>query len=137
MRGAFEAGDGTGDDGSDAVLELVVNAALLVLADELDHDLLGGLCCDAAQGRERDGLTAAHDADVTGLAVEGDCELAGILGVELLAQRRTDCLLDIGVDLFAINVLVACDPIHDAEQILIGHSSSLLINKFPGSGFPR
>src|SRR5205814_4885437 len=52
---ALEAGDGAGDDGADAVLEFLVNAAALVLADELDHDLLGGLGGDAAELGEGDG----------------------------------------------------------------------------------
>ena len=60
------------------------------------------------------------DADVAGRAVQRDGEFAGVLGVELLAQPRRDRLLDVGVDLLAIDVLVAGDAVDDANEFLIG-----------------
>src|SRR5438093_12252578 len=45
---AFKAGDGSGNDRAHAVLVFFINAAALVLADELDHHLLDGLGPDPA-----------------------------------------------------------------------------------------
>jgi hypothetical protein len=47
-RVAFDPADRAGGDLPDAILVLFVNAAPLVLADELDHDLLNGLRPDAS-----------------------------------------------------------------------------------------
>ena len=66
------------------------------------------------------------DGDVAGRAVERHCELAGVLGVELLAQPGRDRLLDVGVDLLALDVLVAGDAVDDADQFWIHAYSSLL-----------
>jgi hypothetical protein len=107
-RRAFEAGDGAGDDRADSVLVLFVNAAALVLAEELDHDLLDGLRADAAHDRQRSRLAAAgRRCRRWSDRLHG--ELAGVLGVELLAQPRGDRLLDVDVDLLALDVLVASD----------------------------
>ena len=56
------------------------------------------------------------------VAVERHRELARVLGVELLAQPGGDRLLDVGVDLLALDVLVAGDAVDDADQFWI-HAS--------------
>ena len=43
----FEPRDGAGDDRADAIFVFFVDASALILADELDHDLLDGLRADS------------------------------------------------------------------------------------------
>ena len=59
--------------------------------------------------------------DGAGLAVELDGEFAGVFGVELLAQTGGDGLLDVVVDLVALDVFVASDAIDDSDQFLRIH----------------
>jgi hypothetical protein len=129
-RAALEAGDGAGDDRADAVLVLLVNAAALVLAEQLDHHLLHGLGADAAHDRQGHYRAAAGDGDVAVGPVERDSEFAGVFRVELLAQPGGDRLLDVDVDLLALDVLVAGDPVGDSHDFRIRHfvSSSLLFS---------
>src|SRR6185437_15724885 len=115
----FKAGDGSSDDGANAILELLVDAASLILADKLDHDLLDGLRADSANNIQRNRLALTRGGNVTTGAIDADGKFAGILRVKLLAQTRGDRLLDVRVDLVALNVLVACNSIHDADKFLI------------------
>src|SRR5690606_6185544 len=112
-RAAFEAGDGAGDNRADAIFKFFVNAASLILADELDHDLLGGLGGDAPQDVQRDLIIVAPGANIAGAAFENHLELRGVFRVELLAQRGGDGLLDVDVDLLALDVLVSSNTVDD------------------------
>ena len=120
----LEAGDGSGDDGADAVFVFLVDASAFVLADELDHDLLDGLGADAADDGERNLDALPLGADDAGDAIELDGEFAGVLGVELLAKPGGDGLLDVVVDLVALDIFVAGDSIHDSDQFLRIHDYS-------------
>ena len=120
-RAAFEAGDGAGDDRADPVFVFLVDAAPLVLAEELDHHLLDRLRADPPHDGQRHGDALAGDGDLAVGAVELDGELAGVLGVELLAQAGGDGLLDVHVDLLALDVLITGDPVDDTHDFRVGH----------------
>jgi hypothetical protein len=125
-RRPLEPGDRAGDDRADPVLVFLVDRPALVGPDELDHHLLDGLRADAAHDRQRHDVTVAGDGNVPGRLVQRDGELGGVLGVVVLAQPRRDRLLDVGVDLVAVDVLVARDAVHDADQFRVGHKTSSL-----------
>ena len=71
---------------ADTVDELVVDARALVLAEALDHHLLGGLGGDAAELFERDLLLTSKDTDRAVHAVHLGVEVLGVHGVEVLAS---------------------------------------------------
>src|SRR5206468_6604497 len=110
-RAAFKAGDRAGDDRADAVFVFLVNAAALVLADQLDHHLLDGLRPDSPHHAQGHDVALTIHRDIAGSAVQRHLKLAGIFRVKLLTQPRRDGLLDIDVHLLAIDVLVAGDPV--------------------------
>ncbi len=115
----LEAGHRAGDDGADAILELVVDAAALVLAQKLDHHLLDGLGADAAHRLQGKVLAAAIDADVAGIARHLHLELRGVLHVVLPAQTRGDRLLDVEEDGLLFDALVLGDVVDDANQLCV------------------
>src|SRR5208282_3178762 len=57
-----------------------------------------------------------------------DDEFGGVLGVELLAQTGGDGLLDVVVDLLALDVLVSSDAIDDADEFLLIHKMHSLFS---------
>src|SRR5690606_23459902 len=114
-RAALEARDGAGDDGADAILEFFVNAAAFVGSNELDDDLLDRLRADAADDLKVKRLAVAGCGDLAGHAVKVHLEFAGVFGVEVLAKPAGDRLLDVGVDLLALDALVARDAIYDTD----------------------
>src|SRR5690606_15770045 len=92
----------------------------LLLAELLDHHLLGGLRGNAAETLERDELalavgTIAPQRDLAGEPIDRAGELLGVEGVEVLARRADHRLLEIPDEDLAIDVLVAGDRIQDAE----------------------
>src|SRR5207237_4674814 len=93
-RAAFKAGDGAGNDGADAILEFFVNAAALVLADELDHHLLNRLRADAAHDRKRQSLTLSADGTIARRPIDRHAKFAGVFRIKLFAQTGGDGLLD-------------------------------------------
>ena len=70
-RAALEAGDRAGDDRADAVLVFFVDAAALVLADELDHDLLGRLARSGLIPSSRS-LRRSGPRDMAGQPIDRD-----------------------------------------------------------------
>ena len=70
-RAAFKPGDRAGHDRADAVFVFFVNAAALVLADELDHHLLDGLAPIGPRPKAAR-FAAAVGGDVAGSAIQSD-----------------------------------------------------------------
>ncbi len=61
------------------------------------------------------------------MAIDRNGEFAGVFGVKLLTQTGCDRLLDVRVDLVALDILVAGNSVDDANQFLVHESSSSAI----------
>ena len=136
-RPAFKPGDRPGDDRANPILVFFVNAAALVLADELDHHLLDGLRADSTHHAQGHDVALAVDGDVAGGAVQRDLKFAGVFGIELFAQPRRDGLLDVHVHLLAIDVLVARDAIDDPDQFCVHYCFLFSLFTCPKQKPPR
>ena len=114
---ALEAQDVAGDDLADLVLVLLVDAAALVLAEQLDHHLLDGLGADAAHLLLGEELAAAPHSDFAGLSDDLGLELVDVLDLVLAAQAAGDGLLDVEEDGLAFDAAVAGDGVDDADEL--------------------
>src|SRR5690606_7716870 len=115
---------GAGDDLTLALAELFQQAAALILTEALNHDLLGGLCGNAAKRGQRDDLAAAigliaPDGDVAGDPVHLAAKLLRIKRIEVLASSTDHRLLKIMNEQIAIDVAVASDGIKDAKSFSV------------------
>jgi hypothetical protein len=107
--------DRPGDQLAALVLELVVEAVALGLADLLDDDLLGRLGGDAAEVRRVDRLTVLDGLDLAQIPVDADLDVLGVR--VMLLGRRGQRRLDPLEEHLLGDVLVAVDAVDDADQI--------------------
>ncbi len=98
------------------ILELVVEAVPLRLADLLDDHLLGRLGGDPAELGKVDPGAVLGRHDVACLAVDADLDVGRLLRV-VLAGRRVEGRLDAFEERILGDVLVAVDAIDDADEI--------------------
>jgi len=115
---------GAGDQLALALHELLEQAVALLLAELLDHHLLGRLRRNAAHAGERDLFLraigqVAPDSKRTTQAVHRAAELLEVEAVEVLARRADHRLLEIGDEDLAVDVAVACDAVEDSESFAV------------------
>ena len=121
---ALVARGGAGDQLALALAELLEEAVALVLAELLDHHLLGGLRRDAAERLQVDGLAAAFlelapERDAARQPVDLAAELLGVEGVEVLARGADHGLLQVVEKQFTVDVAVAGDRVEDGEGFTV------------------
>jgi hypothetical protein len=109
-----------GDELALSLRELVEEAVALVLAELLNHHLLGGLGRNATKLLQRDELLGAlfgvaPQGDLAAQAIHLTAELLGVERVEVLAGRADHRLLEIVDQELAIDVPVAGDGVKDAK----------------------
>jgi hypothetical protein len=116
-----------GDDLALPLGELLQQAVPLVLAELLDHHLLGGLGRDPAEAHQRDVLPAAvllvpPDGDRAAGAVDVTPELLRVERVEVLARGTDHRLLEVLDEQVAIDTPVAGDGVEDAKGFRVHQS---------------
>ena len=118
--GALLANDGAGDDLALPLRELLDERVALVLAELLDHHLLGGLRGNAAETLDRDDLAPAvgkvpPDRECAAQAVHLATELLRVERIEVLACSAHHRHLKVADDLLAVDVAIASDGVEETE----------------------
>ena len=140
---AFVALDGARGDVADALAEFGEDGLAFVVAEALDHDLLGGLRGDAAEGVEGDVLAFAFvevspEGEGSFGGIELGAECFGVEGVVVLPQCGDHGLFDVVEEDFAFDFSVACDAVDESDDFLDVHgcvfSVSGCLVVFPRSG---
>ena len=124
QRPALVAVTGAGHDLTLTLGELLEQAVPLVLAELLDHHLLGRLGRYPTEALERDVLTravflVAPDLDGTRGPVHVAAELLGVEGVEVLACSADHRLLEVLDEQVTIDVAIAGDRIDDSQCVRV------------------
>ena len=112
-RPAFIARDRSRYDLTYALRVFIENRSALVLADLLDHDLLGGLRGDPAQRFHVDGLALVRSRDFARKPV--DDHYAVFRRTEALVRGGDHREFEILEDAVLVDVLVATDRVNNAQ----------------------
>src|SRR5262249_30895136 len=114
---AVEAADHAGDQVALLGVVLVEDGGGLLLLEQLDDHLLGGLGGDAAQRLDVQRLFTAAGGDLAAVAVDGDVDVGFVFVVVVLVDGEADRLFDGGEDDLARDVLLAVDVVHTPQQL--------------------
>ena len=123
-----ETGHAAGHYGAHPLGVLFENGIPFVLADLLNHHLLGCLSGDAPQGAHLHRRPVHYGMDITGHAINLNHDILGIL--IRLAHGGNHGHLKIDKDTFFLDVLVTTDGVDKSNKIGVHLESSRLSNEF-------
>ena len=123
QHAALFAHDGAGNDGVFAMGPVVIKDIALGFLERLDDDLLGDVGDDATKVFEFDRGLVLESADLAGLAVDRDREIAD--GVEALGGGLAEGPLDLVEDQVLVESALTADGVDEADEFAGLHGGHL------------